>query len=95
MKNLAVSFLLSAVAVFAARAVVLDKAYLAAENGCRTIAFPCISTGVYGYPLEAAAKIAIHEVSTFLETHPEMEVTFCCFSKWDAEVYERLMRDNQ
>ena len=62
---------------------------------CRTIAFPCISTGVYGYPLEAAAKIAIREVSAFLETHPEMEVTFCCFSKWDAEVYERLMRDNQ
>ena len=64
---------------------------LAAENGCRTIAFPCISTGVYGYPLEDAAKIAIREVSAFLETHPEMEVTFCCFSKWDAEVYEKLM----
>ena len=63
---------------------------LAAENGCRSVAFPCISTGVYGYPLEAAAKIAIHEVSTFLVTHPEMEVTFCCFSKWDAEVYEKF-----
>ena len=66
---------------------------LAAENGCRTIAFPCISTGVYGYPLEAAAKIAIREVSAFLASHPEMEVIFCCFSKWDVEVYERLMRD--
>ena len=64
---------------------------LAAENGCRTIAFPCISTGVYGYPLEDAAKIAIREVGTFLDAHPEMEVTFCCFSKWDAEVYEKLM----
>ena len=63
---------------------------LAAENGCRTIAFPCISTGVYGYPLEDAAKIAIHEVSAFLDAHPETEVTFCCFSKWDAEVYEKL-----
>ena len=66
---------------------------LAAENGCRTIAFPCISTGVYGYPLEAAAKIAIREVNAFLASHPEMEVIFCCFSKWDVEVYERLMRD--
>ena len=65
---------------------------LAAENGCRTIAFPCISTGVYGYPLEAAAEIAICEVNAFLASHPEMEVTFCCFSKRDAEVYERLMR---
>ena len=66
---------------------------LAAEHGCRTIAFPCISTGVYGYPLEDAAKIAIREVSAFLETHPEIGVTFCCFSKWDAEVYERLTED--
>ena len=66
---------------------------LAAENGCRTIAFPCISTGVYGYPLEDAAKIAIREVSAFLETHPEMEVTFCCFSKWDKEAYEKLIQE--
>ena len=41
-----------------------------------------------------AAKIAIREVGAFLETHPEMEVTFCCFSKWDKEVYERLAQDN-
>ena len=65
---------------------------LAAENCCRTIAFPCISTGVYGYPLEAAAKIAIREVKSFLETHPEMEVTFCCFSKLDVEIYETLLK---
>ena len=64
---------------------------LAAENACRTIAFPCISTGVYGYPLEDAAKIAIREVSAFLVIHPEMEVTFCCFSKRDAEVYEKFV----
>ena len=40
-----------------------------------------------------AAKIAICEVNAFLVIHPEMEVTFCCFSKWDAEVYETLLRD--
>ena len=39
---------------------------LAAENDCRSIAFPCISTGVYGYPIEDAAEIAIREVRRFL-----------------------------
>ena len=39
---------------------------LAAENGCKSIAFPCISTGVYGYPIEEAAKIAVREVKNYL-----------------------------
>ncbi|MCR5751078.1 MAG: O-acetyl-ADP-ribose deacetylase, partial [Kiritimatiellae bacterium] len=39
---------------------------LAAENGCKSIAFPCISTGIYGYPIEEAAKIAVREVREFL-----------------------------
>ncbi len=65
---------------------------LAAENACRTVAFPCTSTGVYGYPLEDAAKIAVREVNAFLSSHPEMEVTFCCFSKRDADVYEMCVR---
>ena len=39
---------------------------LAVENGCKSIAFPCISTGIYGYPIEAAAKIAVREVNDFL-----------------------------
>ena len=39
---------------------------LAAENGCKSIAFPCISTGIYGYPIEDAAKIAVREVKNFL-----------------------------
>ncbi len=39
---------------------------LAAENGCKSIAFPCISTGIYGYPIEDAAKIAVREVKAFL-----------------------------
>ncbi|MBR4259894.1 MAG: O-acetyl-ADP-ribose deacetylase [Kiritimatiellae bacterium] len=39
---------------------------LAAENGCKSIAFPCISTGIYGYPIEDAAKIAVREVKDYL-----------------------------
>ena len=45
---------------------------LAAENGCASIAFPCISTGVYGYPLEEAARIAVQEVGEFL-AHTEAQ----------------------
>ena len=45
---------------------------LAAENGCRSIAFPCISTGVYGYPIADAARIAIREVEEFL-AHTETQ----------------------
>ena len=67
---------------------------LAAENGCKSIAFPCISTGVYGYPIEDAAKIAVREVMKFLspaEGAEEMEVTFCCFSERDKNEYEDLL----
>lgn len=48
---------------------------LAAENGCTSIAFPCISTGIYGYPKEAAAQIAVREVANFLtQSYREAEV---------------------
>ena len=71
---------------------------LAAENGCKSIAFPCISTGVYGYPKEEAAKIAVREVREFLAAKnakdaEEMDVIFCCFSASDAAVYERLLTE--
>ena len=60
---------------------------LAVENGCRSIAFPCISTGVYGYPIRDAAEIAVREVRAFLAGHPELEVVFCCFSARDSNIY--------
>ncbi len=68
---------------------------LAAENGCKSIAFPCISTGIYGYPKEAAAQIAVREVKAFLaakntEVEGQMEVIFCCFSERDRQVYETI-----
>ena len=70
---------------------------LAAEHACRSIAFPCISTGVYGYPIEEATRIAIREVQTFLSAakdakNTEMEVVFCCFSERDKTVYDRIVR---
>lgn len=65
---------------------------LAAEAGARTIAFPCISTGVYGYPFDAAARIAIATVRATLARLPQIEqVCFCCFSARDRETYRRLL----
>ena len=58
-----------------------------------SIAFPCISTGVYGYPIEEATKIAVREVREFLaaKNAEEMEVVFCCFSVRDAAVYGSVL----
>ena len=65
---------------------------LAIEHGDRTIAFPCISTGVYGYPVEQAARIAIAQVRRSLAKLKGIEeVIFCCFSAADLAIYERLL----
>ena len=61
----------------------------AEEKQCESIAFPCISTGVYGYPKEDAATIALNTVRAF-PAHFVKKVVFCCFSAGDAEVYKRL-----
>lgn len=66
---------------------------LAVENGCGSVAFPCVSTGVYGYPIEAAAGIALEEVRRSLSAYPDLEVAFCCFSARDANVYRSLLGD--
>ena len=55
---------------------------VATANGVRTIAFPAISTGVYGFPVDRAARIAVREVAAYLEGHPEFEhVQLVCFGK--------------
>lgn len=64
---------------------------LAWENGLKTIAFPNISTGVYGFPKDLAAKIAVKTVSEFLEKHPEMEVSFHCFDDVNYNMYKDLL----
>lgn len=68
---------------------------LAIENGIKTIAFPNISTGVYGYPKKEAAGIATQTVSTFLENNPDIEqVIFCVFDNENYEYYRELLQIN-
>ena len=65
---------------------------LAAENQAQTLAFPCISTGIYGYPVDLAAKIAVDTVrETVLECGALEKVIFCCFSNDDLAVYEEIL----
>jgi O-acetyl-ADP-ribose deacetylase (regulator of RNase III) len=61
---------------------------LAAQHGVRTIAFPGISTGVYGYPKEAAARIALDAMRR--EAGRFDEILACCFSEGDAAIYRAL-----
>ncbi|MDM8350772.1 O-acetyl-ADP-ribose deacetylase [Pseudomonas sp. sp1636] len=65
---------------------------LAAAQGIRRLAFPSIGTGVYGYPLELAAQVAVSTVRAALEEFNEFdELIFCCFSARDLQLYQRLL----
>ncbi len=69
---------------------------LAATVGALTLAFPSISTGIYGYPIELAAKVAVTTVRSSLRVHPAMkEVIFCCFSVHDLLVYEGILNETE
>ena len=63
---------------------------LAMDNGIRSIAFPSISTGVYSFPVELAAKIAIHTVNRFLQNNPDCFalVEWVLFDTHTESVYE-------
>jgi len=64
---------------------------LARENGVRTIAFPAISTGAFGFPLERATRIALREARAGLDgTPPPDQIVFCCFTAADREIYQRV-----
>jgi O-acetyl-ADP-ribose deacetylase (regulator of RNase III) len=65
---------------------------LAAANAIRTLAFPSISTGIYGYPFELAARVAVDTVRSSLQQFTLIrEVVFCCFSAGDLLVYESVL----
>lgn len=67
---------------------------LAVENGVKSIAFTAISTGVYGYPLEEAARIALSVTLAFLEQDTSIEqVVFCCFGEEAVDVYNRFFKE--
>ncbi|MER9844491.1 O-acetyl-ADP-ribose deacetylase [Mesorhizobium australicum] len=63
---------------------------LAVANDCRSVAFPAISTGVYRYPKDDAAKVAVYEVNDFIKHNmlPEI-VVLCCFDEAMAKLYRR------
>lgn len=65
---------------------------LAAGQGLASIAFPCISTGVYGYPVDLAARVAVAAVRKALAGGgPVRQVVFCCFAAPDLAIYLRLL----
>lgn len=70
----------------------LHSLEVAVSNDARVVAFPCISTGVYGFPAQQAAEIAVRTVSAFVsETTAIDEVIFCCFSDEDLALYTRQL----
>lgn len=67
---------------------------LVVKNDLKSVAFPSISTGIYGFPIEKASKIALKETLAFLENNRTIErVVFVCFSKNDLEVYKESFKD--
>jgi O-acetyl-ADP-ribose deacetylase (regulator of RNase III) len=65
---------------------------LAIENGIQTIAFPNISTGVYGYPKKEAAEIAVQTVKKFLEPDTRLtKIYFVCFDEENYKLYQSLI----
>lgn len=66
---------------------------LAIQHGLRSIAFPCISTGIYGYPNDRAAHVAVSAVRKYLELNPDAldRVIFCLFLDVDVDLYSNLL----
>lgn len=76
------------------RSCYLNCLALASENGCKTVDFPSISTGVYHFPLEKASKIAIGAIAEYLSAHPELErVRMVCFDERTKGYYEAALEN--
>ena len=68
---------------------------LAADHHLKSIAFPSISTGVYGYPIDLAAKVAVTTVRVFIQTPSSLEqIIFCCFSPSDLKIYQTILLES-
>jgi O-acetyl-ADP-ribose deacetylase len=63
----------------------------AKKVGAHSIAFPSISTGAYGFPIDRASAIAVREAQDAVRDHPAIEIRFVCFSERDAAVYRRAL----
>lgn len=68
---------------------------LAFTHGCKSIAFPSISTGVYGFPKQPAAELALQSISAMADETKGMRIIFCCFSGADRQLYENLLADHK
>lgn len=68
---------------------------LAVDHGCRSIAFPSISTGAYGYPIEGASRVALTAIRDFLNANPDAldRVEIATFSVRDYRMYQRAYRE--
>lgn len=67
---------------------------LASKNGCATVDFPSISTGVYRFPLDRASKLAVNTILEYLKAHPEIErVRMVCFDANTAGYYEAALAE--
>ena len=65
---------------------------LASQYGCKTVDFPSISTGVYGYPVDRAAKVALGAIAGYLGAHPEIErVRMVCFDSQTKAAYDAAL----
>ena len=74
------------------RSCYIQSLTLADQTDVKSIAFPCISTGIYGYPKAHACEIAVSAVIEWLGSHPRPgSVTFCCFEGEDIELYRRQL----
>ena len=76
------------------RSCYLNCLKLASENGCKSVAFPSISTGVYHFPLERASRIAVDAIREYLAAHEEIEeVRMVCFDGRTQQAYEAAARE--
>jgi O-acetyl-ADP-ribose deacetylase len=67
---------------------------LASQHGLSSLAFPCISTGIYGYPAELAAQVAIQTTRDFTQSPTSItRIIFCCFSTQDHQLYQTLLNN--